>query len=163
MTHILEVVTLLLVVLAATPGIAHVLELPGKRRLPQETYVAVQSIYYPGFTIAGIAEPVAIIATLALLLVIPRGGTVFWLTLLALLGLAAMHAAYWIFTHPVNKFWLQGQPLGSAGAGFFGLGRPRPDTQPPEWSALRDRWEYSHVLRAVLASLSLVALVIAVT
>jgi hypothetical protein len=32
-----------------------------------------------------------------------------------------------------------------------------------EWTALRDRWERSHVLRAVLAAAALTALAIAVT
>ena len=48
-----------------------------------------------------------------------RGGPEFWLTLVALLGLAGMQAVYWIFTHPVNRFWLKGESLGRAGAGFF--------------------------------------------
>jgi hypothetical protein len=32
-------------------SLAHTLELPGKRRLNREQYLAVQTIYYPGFTI----------------------------------------------------------------------------------------------------------------
>ena len=34
---------------------------------------------------------------------------------------------------------------------------------PPSWTALRNRWEYSHVARAVLAMASLMALVIAIS
>jgi len=41
-----QVVTMLLVA-----ALTHVLEFPGKMRLDQQTYVAVQTIYYPGFTI----------------------------------------------------------------------------------------------------------------
>ena len=33
--------------------LAHALELPGKRRLSKNTYLAVQPIYYHGFTIGG--------------------------------------------------------------------------------------------------------------
>jgi hypothetical protein len=35
---------------AMAMGLAQALELPGKPRLPKETYLAVQPIYYPGFT-----------------------------------------------------------------------------------------------------------------
>jgi hypothetical protein len=34
-------------------SLAHALELPGKLRLGKEQYLAVQPIYYPGFTIGG--------------------------------------------------------------------------------------------------------------
>ena len=48
--------TILCLMLVATKfgmSLAHVLELPGKLRLDEATYKAVQAIYYPGFTIAG--------------------------------------------------------------------------------------------------------------
>jgi len=49
----MQVITLLLLALAMVPAVAHALELPGKKRLTKETYLAVQPIYYPGFTIIG--------------------------------------------------------------------------------------------------------------
>jgi len=104
MLDVLQVLTVILVVLAMVPALAHALELPGKLRLTKDAYVAVQPIYYPGFTIAGMAEPVAIIFTIILLVLTPRGSADFWLTLVALLGLIGMQAVYWLFTHPVNKF-----------------------------------------------------------
>ena len=76
-----------------------------------------------------------------------------------------MHVAYWILTHPVNRFWLRDQQLGATGAGFFGfdpLGRRGPRDPETDWARARDRWEYSHVLRAALAALALVALIVAV-
>lgn len=48
-----QIVTLLLVALAMATRVAHALELPGKMRLPRDTYLAVQSIYYPGFLVGG--------------------------------------------------------------------------------------------------------------
>ena len=57
--------------------------------------------------------------------------------------------------------------LSGAGAGFFGFD-PMKRSSPSEadgddvWKRARDRWEYSHVLRAVLALIALVALIIAV-
>jgi len=53
----LQVVSLILVVLAMVPAFAHALELPGKLQLTKDAYLTVQPIYYPGFTIAGISEP----------------------------------------------------------------------------------------------------------
>jgi hypothetical protein len=50
--RVLMVFTLLLVAIATTLSLAHALELPGKMRLKEATYKAVQTIYYPGFTIA---------------------------------------------------------------------------------------------------------------
>lgn len=44
-------------------------------------------------------------------------------------------------------------PVGRAGS--------RTDAQAAEWTALRNRWEYSHVARAGFGIVSLVALVVA--
>jgi hypothetical protein len=73
MTEVLQPFSLIIVVLAMVPALAHALELPGKLRLGRDAYFAVQPIYYPGFTIAGLAEPVAIVLILVLLLATPRG------------------------------------------------------------------------------------------
>jgi Domain of unknown function (DUF1772) len=163
--RVLQILSVLVVVLAVTPALAHALELPGKLRLSRDAYIAAQPMYYPGFTIAGgIGEAGGILLTLVLLFLLPFGSTAFWLTLVAVVGLAAMHAAYWILTHPVNKFWLQGEKLDRGGAGFFAfdpLKGARVEIGRRDWTSLRDRWEYSHVVRAGLAGLSLVSLVTA--
>ena len=85
----------------------------------------------------------------------------FWLTLIACVALLVMHGLYWALTHPVNKFWLRDRQLGGAGAAFFGVGGESKRSSDQDWTALRDRWEYSHVARAVFAMLSLIALAIA--
>jgi hypothetical protein len=156
----LQSVGLILTVLAMVPALAHALEWPGKLRLSKESYLSTQLIYYPGFTFLGISEPLAILATLALLVMTPPGTPDFWLTLAALLGLIGMHAVYWLVTHPVNKFWLQGQKLSSAGSAFFSPESAGKNSV--EWTDLRDRWEHSHAARAVLAFAAFVALVIAI-
>jgi hypothetical protein len=43
-------------------ALAHALEFTSKLRLNKDTYLAIQTIYDPGFTIGGISEPLAIIA-----------------------------------------------------------------------------------------------------
>ncbi|WP_234834041.1 DUF1772 domain-containing protein [Sinorhizobium meliloti] len=113
-----EVLTIVLVAIATALALAHALELPGKLRLPRDVYQAIQAIYYPGFTIGGAAEPAALLLTAALLFLMPSGTAAFWLTVGAFAGLLAMHAAYWILTHPVNNFWLKDTQLGGTGAAF---------------------------------------------
>ncbi len=164
MRSVLQVLTVVLVALAMVPALAHALELPGKMRLTKDAYFAVQRIYYPGFTIAGISEPASFISTIVLLFLTPRGTVAFWLTLVALVGLIGMQVVYWIFIHPVNKVWVRGETLGSFGAGFFEFGRAQAQTgsRAPEWTDLRNRWEYAHAARAGLAAMSFIALVIAI-
>jgi hypothetical protein len=125
-------------------SLAHALELPGKRRLDRGTYLAVQMIYAPGFAIGGFfGEAVAILATLALLIFTPAGTGAFWLTLAALACLLVEHAIFWLVTQPVNRFW----------------GKPLPAER--DWKALRDRWEASHLARAVAAAIAFLLLVAA--
>jgi len=168
MIEVLQILTLILIVLAMVPALAHAPELPGKLRLTKDAYIAVQPIYYPGFTIVGIAEPVAIISAIILSVLIPWGGLDFWLTVVALLGLISMHAVYWLFTHPVNNFWLKGEKLGGLGSGFFAWDSAskrshQSEPRPVDWTDLRNRWEYSHVARAGLAALSFIALLLAIS
>ncbi|WP_234851188.1 DUF1772 domain-containing protein [Sinorhizobium meliloti] len=115
-----EVLTIVLVAIATALALAHALELPGKLRLPREQYLAMQAIYFPGFTFGGAAEPAALLLTAALLFLMPSGTAAFWLTVGAFAGLLAMHAAYWILTHPVNNFWLKDTQLAPA----FSLSAP---------------------------------------
>jgi hypothetical protein len=154
----LEIVALVLVAFALVPAMAHALELPGKLRLGKNEYLTVQPIYYPGFTFAGIAEPVAIVVS-GVLVVGARDTDAFGLTLTALLALIGAHAVYWLVTHPVNKFWLRDEELTAPGARFFATG----GTARGDWTRLRDRWEYSHVARALLMFGAFVALAVAVS
>jgi hypothetical protein len=163
MFSILQILTVVFVAAAMALALAHALELPGKMRLSQETYYAMQPIYYPGFTIGGISEPVSIILTIILLFLTPSGSVDFWLTLVALIGLFGMQAVYWLFTHPINQFWVEDESLDRFSSSFFSFGANRSQlenqTRLPEWTELRDRWEYSHVARAGFALVSLIALV----
>lgn len=165
MIELLQIGSLLLVAIAMALSLAHALELPGKRHLSEREYLAIQRIYYPGFTIGGGAEPLAVILLVALSFLMPAGPP-FWLTVAALMTLAAAHAAYWLLTHPVNNFWLKETELSKVGSKFFGsdpLGYG--SGALTDWQALRDRWEWSHVVRAVLSlvSFGLLATAIALT
>ncbi len=154
----------MVVSVAMALGLAHALELPGKLRLPKEHYLAIQQIYYPGFTYGGVAEPIGLLLFIILLIIMPHGGLQFWLTAAAFLAFLLMHAAYWLLTHPVNNFWLKDFHPEELAGGFFAFDPfGRVDRlRRADWTALRDRWEYSHVLRASLALVSLLLLVAAV-
>jgi hypothetical protein len=157
MLPILQVVMLVLVAVGLSLTLSHALELPGKKRLGKQAYVAVQSIYYPGFTIGGLfGEFGAIIATMILLVATPAGTPTHPLTFVALIALLLMHALYWVVTHPVNRVWLGDRKLGSAGAAFFNATGAAMAEE--DWVRLRNRWEYSHVARAGCAFVAFVSL-----
>jgi hypothetical protein len=161
MLSLSQIVVLLLVAVAMACSLGHALELPGKLRLSREHYLAVQTIYYPGFTVVGgFSEILGLLGTLILSLVTPRETAAFAFTVTAAVAMVLMHAVFWLFTQPVNKFWLRDQPLGRAGAAFFRPDRRRADGR--DWTQLRDQWERSHVVRAALALVALAALAAAV-
>ena len=160
-----QIATLLLVALAMATAVAHALELPGKMRLPRDTYLAVQTIYYPGFLIGGgLGEFAGTLGTVALLFLTPGGSAAFWLTLAACASMVTMHLIFWVFTQPVNRFWLRDQQMATAGATFFEV-RGSNESSARDWTALRDQWEYSHLARAILSfiAVALLAIAIAVT
>ena len=79
-------------------------------------------------------------------------------------SLVVMHGVYWVLIHPVNGFWLRETKLEGAGAKFFSYDPLQRATaaSSPDWTRLRDRWEYAHLARAVLTVAALVLLLIAV-
>jgi hypothetical protein len=160
MVKAVSILALLLVAVTMGLALAHALELPGKLRLNRDTYVAVQAIYYPGFTIGGlVGELGGLIVLLALLFLTPYGTQRFWWTTAAFAFLVSAHAVYWLVTHPVNNFWVKDIDIAGPGAAFFSF----LSGKGGEWAQMRDVWEYSHVARACLAMASLVSMAIALT
>jgi hypothetical protein len=160
MVKAVSILALLLVAVTMGLALAHALELPGKLRLNKDTYVAVQAIYYPGFTIGGlIGELGGLIVLLALLFLTPYGTQRFWWTTAAFAFLVSAHAVYWLVTHPVNNFWVKDIDIAGPGATFFSF----LSGKGGEWTQMRNVWEYSHVARACLAMASLVSMAIALT
>jgi len=151
----LSVVALFLVAVTMGLSLAHALEFPGKLRLDEPTYRAVQAIYYPGFTIGGlIGEFGGIFALAALLMLTPTTTERFWWAAAALGLLVVGHATYWIITHPVNTAWLKDTTLAGMSKMFFGL-FSAPDA---DWRHMRNVWEYSHVARAGLHTLGFLSM-----
>lgn len=157
--RLLQVVSIVLVSIAMALSLAHALELPGKMRLDERTYRAVQRIYYPGFTLGGgVGEFGGLLATLVLVVSTPRNSPDFALTLVALACVLGMQAIYWTITHPVNREWLAGERLNPGGAEFFAAGGR---AEAADWMKLRNRWEGSHVARAVLGFVAFMSLLLA--
>jgi hypothetical protein len=161
MVTTLEVATLLFVAIAMATMLAHALELPGKLKLPKDEYLAVQKIYYPGFTVGGAAEPLALILLLVLMAMTPAGAP-FWLTAGAFATLAIAHAIYWLVTHPVNNFWLRDVELKGFGGSFFAFDPLSRSGTTGDWTILRNRWEFSHAVRTAFGVASLILLAAAV-
>ena len=154
---ILSVLALLLVAVTMGLSLAHALEFPGKLRLDEPTYRAVQAIYYPGFTIGGlVGEFGGLLALIVLLAVTPHSER-FWWTAAALGFLVLGHATYWVVTHPVKNAWLRDTNISGVGAAFFGMF----SSADGDWRHMRNIWEYSHVARACFATLSFLSMTLA--
>lgn len=160
MTQASSVLAVVLVAVTMGLALAHALEFPGKLRLDEQNYRAVQAIYYPGFTIGGlVGEFGALLLLPVLLFLTPFGSERFWWIAAALAFLVAGHLTYWFVTHPANNVWLKDTDVSGLGAIFFSAFAG----QDADWRQMRNVWEYSHVARAGLAMLSLVAMAVALT
>lgn len=152
-----QILAILLAALSMTTALGHALEMPGKLRLAQEHYLAVQPIYYPGFTIGGgLGEIGTIVISAVLASMLPAGSLASGLAWAACASALTVQALYWFIVHPVNQFWLKGSKIDAASKGFFAIGAS--DRTGADWTKLRDRWERGHAVRAVFATLALVLL-----
>lgn len=140
-----RLISLLLTALAAGVAFCHALELPNKMAMPASTWLNVQKVLYNGFgRILGPVEYGALVATLVVLFLVRKRRTVFVLTLLASLLLVAGLVVWTSFVGPANL---------------------RVDTAtsvPPDWTQVRNQWEYGHATRAALFVFGLVALILSV-
>ena len=91
-----------------------------------------------------------ILATLALLIMTPAGTAEFWLVAGALVALITVQVIFWTKIQPANSFWLEETELSSSATRFFQTGKT---SAPLDWTAARDQWERSDILRALAATL----------
>jgi hypothetical protein len=145
----IQVITVFLVAVAMALALAHALEYPGTMRLNRENYIVTQSIYYPGFTIGGFGEALGVIASLTLMLLMPRGSAPFWWSLVGFISLALMQVVFWTVTQPVNRHWTANLNLSSSARHFFRVEQRQSGSaelpQGGQWERLRNRWEYSQL------------------
>ena len=128
---VIQFLAVLLTALALVPGGAHALALPNKIGLPQEPYFVVQQIYR-GWSLLGIVLIAAAAADLYLAFLLREQRTPFLLSLAGGLCVAATLVVFFVWTLPANEAtdnWV---------------------STPPNWQALRVRWEYAHAASAVL-------------
>ena len=140
---VLYFICLLSTAFALVPAAAHVMELPNKINLPKAEYLIAQQLYR-GWQFVGLVVVAALLSTLALTISLSDQPKPFVAALVACLCIAGTQAVFWIFTFPVNRVTANWSTL------------------PTNWIQLRKRWEYSHVVSAVLNLVAFVAVVLAV-
>jgi len=130
--------------LAMTAAVAHLLELPAKRRYEPALYVRLHRTLYWNFgRIAGPAESLAVLTTGALAWWRRNDPAAFSPIVAAAGCVSAAHGTFWAIVSPVNVEMVR-WPL---------------DAIPGDWTMARDRWEYGHAARACLLTGALAALV----
>jgi hypothetical protein len=142
----LRFVVIMLTAISMAAAFAHLLEMPAKLKFDGSMWlVLLQTLYPPAFgRIGGGAEVGAVVGNVLLAFVVRRRRAAFCWTLLAAVCLISVHACFWILVAPVN-------------VAMLGL---TPETLPPDWTRLRDQWEYTHAARAVLQIIALGSLVV---
>jgi hypothetical protein len=156
------------VAVAMAMALAYALECPGRMRLDRSIYAAVQPIYYPAHAISGwIGESLGVLLTFVLLLLTPAGSEKFNWIAAAFSSLLAMQFIYWVFAWPVKDFWTGSHKFGPAARRFFGLSSTAEVMAKKHheslWPELKQRWEFSHVARAVFGFVSVVTLSVGVS
>jgi hypothetical protein len=148
---ILAFLTLVIAALALGAPLAHVLEMPVRRTYDPALYVTVTHTLYRYFGIVGGMIEVTAVVT-AILWAYRSVRTRTWpssarrwaVTGAACLGLA--HALFWLLVDPVNRQFAVWTPA----------------AVPPDWTRLRDQWEFTHSARAGLFLLGFSALLASV-
>jgi amino acid permease len=140
MVKTLFFLAIMLTAIAMGAGLAHLFELPNKINISAADYLTVQR-NYDNWWIVGLSVPLAFISVLGLAISLRGTGTPFTFALIAVVLLVGEMVAFWGFTAPVNRATENWTML------------------PSNWEELRDQWEYSHAVRAILYVLAMGTLV----
>ena len=136
--RVTQFIAIILTALALVPAGAHLLELVHKITLDRAQYLTVQQLYR-GWAFLGAVLIAALLANLVLTIRSRRQGRPMRLAAIATLLLAANLTVFFIWTFPAN------QATGNW------------TVMPADWEALRNQWEYSHAVNALLTFLALSA------
>ena len=141
----LRPISLVLGLLTVLVPMAHVLELPNKLSLDGNLWLAVQQHLYRGWGpfLGGPSEIGALATSLILAYLRRRSSALLWPTLIASTGYTCMIAAFFFLNLPVN----------------VAVASWTPTTLPSDWVTYRLRWEAGHAIAALLALISLIALI----
>jgi hypothetical protein len=148
----LQILTAVLVALVLATSVAHVLELPAKLGYDSAFYVQLQTTLYQQWSppgLAGLLEPVAIIAVLLLAMATRRNRPAFFLAVAtALVLLVAFPLLYFWRVEPADEFF---RTMAARGA------------IPADWSSWRMRWEVGQAARGVAHLVAFVLLMASLT
>lgn len=141
--QIFRFLAVVLTALALVPGGAHLAALANKMALGQSDYFVVQGIY-AGWAFFGVVIIAALLANAVHGYLLGRAGYRAGLAWTASVLIAVNLAVFFAWTFPANQAtqnWT---------------------ATPPDWSALRVQWEYSHAANAVIMLAALVCATLAV-
>jgi Domain of unknown function (DUF1772) len=139
----LRFLAVMLTALALVPAGAHLFEAPNKIGLPRDAYFAAQGLYN-GWALFGSVWFGALAANLGLAAASRRRRAPALLALAAGLLVALSLVVFFAWTYPAN------------------LATENWTRVPPDWEALRRRWEYSHAANAGLIFLAFCLVVLSV-
>lgn len=139
--RVLHFVAILLTAVSMSAGWAHLLALPNKMALSHDDYLTVQQIYR-GWALLGFAVVGALVSTIALAVVQRQRRVHFGHSVVAALCIALALVVFFTITFPANQATQNWVML------------------PSNWETLRDRWEYSHAVGALLYLVALASLVL---
>ena len=112
---------------------------PNKIHLPADQYFTTQSVYLGCAVPTGTVLIAAIIVTLVYTIAMRAHAIAFSLSLTAFILTAATLAIFFIWTFPANQATTNWTVI------------------PENWQALRKKWEFGHMLNAVLTFIALCA------
>jgi hypothetical protein len=141
--RVIQFLALILTALALVPAGAHLFELPNKINLSRDAYQTVQSIY-AGWAWLGIIDLGALIMNAVLAIRLRRQRPAFSFAVAAALCIVVFFVIFFTWTFPANQ----------ATANWT--------TLPDDWSGLRQEWEYSHAVNAVVMLIALCSVTLAV-
>jgi hypothetical protein len=141
--RVVQFLAALLTALAFVPAGAHLFELPNKVDLPRDAYLTVQSIY-AGWAWFGIVDLAALIMNVVLAVKLRRQRPAVYFATAAALCFVMFFAIFFTWTFPANQ----------ATANWT--------TLPDDWSRLRQEWEFSHAVNAVVMLIALCSVTLAV-
>lgn len=131
-----QFLAVILTALALVPSGAHLLALPNKIALPQDTYYAVQHSYR-GWALLGAILIAALIVNAALAVLVRNRPAPFWFAILGSVAVAATLAIFFLWIYPANQLTANWT------------------TVPDSWESLRSQWEYGHAANALLTFIGL--------
>ena len=139
--------TLVRAAVAIGAPFAHVLEMPVRRGYEPALYVTVTHTLYRYFgSVGAVIEVGAVLAAVFWAAGLGRSraspGSVRGWAIVGAACLVLAHGLFWLLVNPVNRQFATWTPV----------------SVPPDWSRLRDQWEFTHAVRAGLFLLGFCAL-----